>query len=97
MEALPFECLRQGTRTSPARRAAGCPFGRELRDCSAFMESPRLPAALDALKCHKSEIMDIFLEIGGCGRPLATVWVARDTGPALDNEPLSAQWFPWKP
>src|SRR5208282_1083873 len=68
-------------RLPPRAWLLACPFGREPRDeCKAFTESPRLSAALDALKCQKSEIMDIFLEIGGCGRPQATAVVARAAG-----------------
>jgi hypothetical protein len=54
----------------PCAELQAPPFGRNLGARAVRSRNlPRLGAALDALKCHKSEIMDIFLEIPGDRRP----------------------------
>jgi len=60
------------------------------------MESSRLSVALDAPKCRKSEIMDIFLEIAA-GKAATAPRLRAGPARVLDNETLSDQWFMQKP
>ena len=61
------------------------PFGRNLGARAVRSRNlPRLLAALDALKCRKSEIMDIFLEIPGT---VGHSQGGKGEGRALDKEP----------
>src|SRR5208282_322990 len=88
-----FDRLRHGIRTSPACGAAG-PLRSDGTLGARAVRSrnlPRLRAALDALKCHKSEIMDIFLEIpGAAGHSQSGVGEGACAG---QGAPSSAQWF----